>query len=453
LLIIENRKGTKRKQPQDSQVENSDATPSSSAEVDQSLPTDSDLLQTGEIPGEVLADSQLRDELLERAAMTSDTVKRVGLATVKMYIAAVVDLHNEQSLADPHSNRPHPHGKLVDALLQSLKYEEQKHKRDNYVDRGVGTVADGYSTTAEMVKLVDHYFRKNTQEGLRNGTAFLLQHYGLLRGESIRMMEFPDLQCMLFENEGISTCYALVMVLKQGKTNQEGRLEFSACLRNKNILICPQMMLSCYLFYRWHIAGEPFPDFNENRDWFDYKLTRSRNDPKASISYDHHLNCVKEAFKAVGLNSKAKTHAMRGSGSRMAEMFGTSKAAIQRLGRWNNSALTSNYLTHLPREALRTLAGFTKDAGQFYLVRSTVMPPEELLVKVFPRVDYWLERISKEEVLESSTAADGFLNLLVQMRVVFLQDSVILKQKFPDHLLWFDPLFQDELYLQFERYV
>ncbi|OAC99597.1 hypothetical protein MUCCIDRAFT_167015 [Mucor lusitanicus CBS 277.49] len=67
------KKGTKRKQPQDSQVENSDATPSSSAEVDQSLPTDSDLLQTGEIPGEVLADSQLRDELLERAAMTSDT--------------------------------------------------------------------------------------------------------------------------------------------------------------------------------------------------------------------------------------------------------------------------------------------------------------------------------------------------------------------------------------------
>ncbi|CEP13204.1 hypothetical protein [Parasitella parasitica] len=91
----------------------------------------------------------------------------------------------------------------------------------------------------------------------------------------------------------------------------------------------------------------------------------------------------------------------------MAEIFGTSEAAIQRLGRWNNSALTPHYLTHLPREALRALAGFTREAGQFYLVRSTVTPPEELLKKVFFQVDYWIEKINKEEVLEGSTAADG----------------------------------------------
>lgn len=135
------------------------------------------------------------------------------------------------------------------------------------------------------------------------------------------------------ENEGITDCYALVMVLRQGKTNQEGRLEFAACLRNKNVNICPQMMLSFYLFYRWHIFGEAFPSFDQNRDWFYYKLTRSRHNPKISITYDHHLECVREAFKAVGLQSKAKTHAMRGSGSRMAEMLGTSQSAIERLVR------------------------------------------------------------------------------------------------------------------------
>ena len=31
--------------------------------------------------------------------------RRVGLATVKMYITAVVDLYNKQALADPHSHR------------------------------------------------------------------------------------------------------------------------------------------------------------------------------------------------------------------------------------------------------------------------------------------------------------------------------------------------------------
>lgn len=380
-------------------------------------------------------------------------VKHVGLATVKMYIAAIVDLYNEQSLADPHSSRPHPRGKLVEALVCSLEYEQQKHRRENYIDRGIGTVADGYSTTAEMEKLVDFYFSKNTPEDLRNCVAFLLQHYGLLRGESLRTMEFPDLQGMLLENEGVTRCYALVMILKQGKTNQEGRLEFSACLRNKNVRICPQMMLSFYFFYRWHISGEPFPEFNQNRDWFDLKLTRSRQSPKQSISYDHHLNCIKEAFKAIGLQSKAKTHAMRGSGSRMAEMLGTSEAAIRRLGRWNNSALTNSYLTHIPREALRTMAGFTREAGQFYLVRATVIPSESLSRKVFPRVDSWLEKIKKGEVTEMSTAADGFLQLLVELRIVFLQDSVIMKKHHPNHSIWCDPLFQDEGYLQFERYV
>lgn len=211
------------------------------------------------------------------------------------------------------------------------------------------------------------------------------------------MMEFPDLQAMLLEKEGITPCHTLVMVLKQGKTNQEGLLEFAACLRNKNVYICPQMMLSFYLFYRWHIAGEAFPEFNENRDWFDFKLTRFKLNLKKAISYDHHLHCMKEAFKAVGLHSKAKTHAMRGSGSRMAEMLGTSEAAIRRLDRWNSSALTTSYLTHLPTEALRTLAGFTKDAGQYCLVHATVFPPEELSKKVFPHLDYWVEKLNKDE--------------------------------------------------------
>ncbi|OBZ80847.1 hypothetical protein A0J61_11104, partial [Choanephora cucurbitarum] len=314
--------------------------------------------------------------------------RRVGLATVKMYIAAVVDLYNEQALADPHSHRPHP------------------------------------------------------REDLCDGVTFLLQHYGLLRDESLRVMEFPGLQSILLEIEGIITpCYALVMVLKQGKTNQEGRLEFAACLRNKNVRICAQMMLAFYLFSRWHVHAEPFPEFNENRDWFDIKLTRSRQSSKKVISYDHHLRSIKDAVKAVGLHSKAKTHATRGSGSRMVEMLGANGAAIRRLGCWNNSVLTNNYLTHLPREALRTLAGFTSDAGQFYLVRATIVPSEDLCKKAYPYVDGWLEKLAKGEVTESSTAADGFLQLLAQLRIVFLQGSVVIKKVFPDHFLWNDPLF------------
>lgn len=120
-------------------------------------------------------------------------------------------------------------------------------------------------------------------------------------------MEFLELQCMLLENEEISSRYVLIMVLKQCKTKQEGRLEFTACLRNKNINICTQMLLSFYFVYGWHTAGKPFSDFNENCGWFDFKLIKSSNDLMLSILYDHHPKRTEEAFKAFGLNSKAKT--------------------------------------------------------------------------------------------------------------------------------------------------
>ncbi|KAI8879487.1 hypothetical protein K501DRAFT_276482 [Backusella circina FSU 941] len=114
------KKGKKRKQPSDESDESdengesNDPAPGPSNEVDPPLPPDSDLLRPEEIPGEVLGDEQLTDELLERSASTPN-IKRAGLSTVKMYIAVVVDLYNDQALADPHSNRPHPSGKLVEA--------------------------------------------------------------------------------------------------------------------------------------------------------------------------------------------------------------------------------------------------------------------------------------------------------------------------------------------------
>ena len=59
----------------------------------------------------------------------------------------------------------------------------------------------------------------------------------------------------------------------------------------------------------------------------------------------------------------------------------------------------------MPREALRTLAGFTSEAGQFYLVCAAIVPSEDLCKKVYPYVDGWLEKLAKGEVAESSTAA------------------------------------------------
>jgi hypothetical protein len=53
------------------------------------------------------------------------------------------------------------------------------------------------------------------------------------------------------------------------------------------------------------------------------------------------------------------------------------------------------------------------------------------------------------EVVRLDLAGSGFLRLLRTLRVVLLQDSVILRQRFPLHPLWTDPLFNSEEYGRF----
>jgi hypothetical protein len=139
-------------------------------------------------------------------------------------------------------------------------------------DRGIDTFAYGYSKTEQLVDIIRFYFQENSEADLRNALAFLLSNYYLLRGENARNAELADLQTVMLDCEGPSECPALVLLMKHGKTNQFGRVEISACMRNTNVEICPFMAMGSYLFWRWHAHGEQFPSFESSRDWFDYKL-------------------------------------------------------------------------------------------------------------------------------------------------------------------------------------
>jgi hypothetical protein len=82
------------------------------------------------------------------------------------------------------------------------------------------------------------------------------------------------------ENEGPSTCNALVMVLGQGKTNQYGKVEYGAVLRNKNVSCCAINALAMYFFYRWHISDEIFPDLLTKQTWYDIHTLKGKDRTK-----------------------------------------------------------------------------------------------------------------------------------------------------------------------------
>lgn len=364
------------------------------------------------------------------------------------YLAAIVDLYQQQVNLKVNSY-PHPRKACI-RLLENMKFNDERLRRSEFQDRGLGTLIDGYTSENDVANIVSYYYSRSRGIELRNAVAFLLSHYCLLRGESARKAEFADLQMVMLDREGPSECPAFVMVLRQGKTNHFGRIELSACIRNSKVEICPFMALGSYFFWRWHIEREQFPSLETSENWFTYKLLKSGDDPCRELAYTTHLEAINKAFSACGIISSKKTHAARGSSARMADMNGADETDIRRQGRWNNSTMNGAYLTNLPRGVMRTMAGFPSGEGHFYLPRAQIQPPENLVRKVFPEVDYWYERISSG-ACQQSAAARGFLDLLKQLRVTFLQDSVFMSEKQPGHTLWQDELFSSPEYVQFKR--
>ena len=54
---------------------------------------------------------------------------------------------------------------------------------------------------------------------------------------------------------------------------------------------------------------------------------------------------------------------------------------------------------------------------------------------------------------EPDLAGQGFLKLLKRLRIVVLQDSVLLRRRYPSHPIWQDPLFAAPEYHEFAERV
>lgn len=300
-------------------------------------------------------------------------------------------------------------------MLQRVKRLEEETKKANWEDRGVGTIMDGYTTTDQIANVTAYYFGQRSVKDLRNALSFLLSHYSLLRGESARETEFPDLQTVNLEGDGSGRCLEMVLVMRQGKTNRFGKLEIGACVRNKRVESCLFMMIGAY-FARFHLEGEPFPDFKHSRNWFNIKVLKHTKDYWSEWSFNSHVNAIDKGFKACKITSSKKTHANRGPAARMADLQGVQESNIRRMGRWNNSSMNGAYFTSLHRGIMRSLAGFSQQ-GTFHLSRDTTKPSDSPQSKVFPERSIWFNTIYEDNGDEHTVSAEGFLNLILEFRL------------------------------------
>jgi hypothetical protein len=155
----------------------------------------------------------------------------VGHKTMLNYVSAIVRLWREQQDQGVNTH-PNPRNGLVKDYLRHLRSSEHSRIRTNHVDRMVGTVVDGYSTTEQLSRLVNAFLHVDHSWGLRDRLYLLLCHHGLLRGQSARQLELADMFTLEIGNEGPTPCTALVLLMLNGKTNTFGKREYAAMYRS-----------------------------------------------------------------------------------------------------------------------------------------------------------------------------------------------------------------------------
>ena len=96
------------------------------------------------------------------------------------------------------------------------------------------------------------------------------------------------------------------------------------------------------------------------------------------------------------------------------------------------------------------MAGFPKEKGSFFLKRDAVQPPSSLTSQIFPEIEEW-EKKMDAKLIQEDMAAIGFWRLIKYLRVVILQDSLLLKDQFPNLRIWEHRIFHCDEYLSFEK--
>ncbi|KAM4055506.1 centromere DNA-binding protein complex CBF3 subunit, domain 2 domain-containing protein [Hirsutella rhossiliensis] len=234
--------------------------------------------------------------------------------TIDAYIAAVIELWRLQ-VAHGNSNTENPRGAAA------------------------GYLPDEWLRIQDLLLTGAAY----TPQNLRTRVDLLFGHYYLLGGETRRKMELADLSLLDYPpSEGPTAC---------------------GCLGPSTALL-----------WRWHVAGEPPRPSGAVRTGIG---SRSSSGGTASrSSYPTQLQETWRIFGAAGLIASKKTHLPRRVGAQDAETHGTSLAQISQAGRWNQSVLCQAYLTHLPRQFMRIVAGFSASPGTTRACGSRTPGPE-----------------------------------------------------------------------------
>ena len=177
------------------------------------------------------------------------------------------------------------------------------------------------------------------------------------------------------------------------QTNRDGKAQYGVAFRNKNVEYCPVNAVALYLFYRFHVEMESWPEFSDRLAWYSTKLLAKSSNVHEQIASHSHREVCNTAYKKAGCKYLSGTHTGRHEGCKLA-MLDVPDAQMRRLGRWDHSRMTQHYSTRLPRQGARILAGHGADPGMFLLCKMLIVF-RQLFFK--SRISYAISRIAEND--------------------------------------------------------
>ncbi|SAL97181.1 hypothetical protein [Absidia glauca] len=103
-------------------------------------------------------------------------------------------------------------------------------------------------------------------------------------------------------------------------------------------------------------------------------------------------------------------------------------------------------------------AGFPTNDRSFHLAHAALDPPTSLCKKLFPVIDKWHDRLAAKkrspnnnDSIQPTVAAIAFVQVIMMFRKTFIQDSVLMMELHPCHLIWQHSIFSEPAYLAVKR--
>ncbi|KAN0068023.1 hypothetical protein V8E54_013951 [Elaphomyces granulatus] len=229
----------------------------------------------------------------------------IRFSVVNSYVSAITELYVWQTQSEGKPVLP-LRGAKLSAVLESVRRDEDRIRRVNFIDRPVHRHERARCQRAW----------EGNSRVLGDGIDDAWFGVTVTRSESRRDVQIADLVFVGLENEGPKPDEAvpcMLMSMRQGKQNQHGKVEYMGCMRNVNPI-------------------------------------REGTAPASELQYS--ISVCMEHEDVLGIHSKEKTHSARKQSVRHAELSGLPPSLRHAVDRRLSEGREGYFLPEVPGESL-----------------------------------------------------------------------------------------------------